>query len=164
MLQFLRVLVVPLLVLGATAKSTCKTSPDKSSWPSLNEWNSLNQSIQGTLIKTSPAGSSCYEGNPFDSSENCTTVKNHWSSAAYHAALPESIDYSIYGNNSCLPPSVDGYEKDKGCSIGGLPQYIVNATTEHQISTAMKWASQRDIRIVIKGTGHDLGGRYVGSN
>ncbi|CAG7923433.1 unnamed protein product [Penicillium olsonii] len=163
MLQPLNFCAVALLALTATAKQTCKSSPGDLSWPSQNEWNSLNQSIQGTLIKTSPAGSSCYPGNPFDSSENCTAVKNHWSSAAYHAAWPESIDYSIYANNSCLPPGVDGYTTGKECSIGGLPQYIVNASTEHQVATAMKWASQRDIRIVVKGTGHDLGGRSTGA-
>jgi FAD/FMN-containing dehydrogenase len=42
-----------------------------------------------------------------------------------------------------------------------LPRYIVNATRLEHISEAMKWASQRNIRIVVKGTGHDLNGRYV---
>lgn len=80
---------------------------------------------------------------------------------AYHASWPESIHYSLFTNNSCVPPGADGYSKDKGCSLGGLPQYIVNATTEEQISEAMAWASKRDIRIVIKSTGHDFNGRYV---
>ncbi|CAG8009588.1 unnamed protein product [Penicillium salamii] len=163
MLQYLNFFPVAFLVLTATAKQICKVSPSDLSWPSQDAWNSLNQSIQGTLIRTAPVGSSCYSGNPFNSPENCTVVKNHWSSAAYHAAWPESIDYSIYANNSCLPPGVDGYSAGKDCSIGGLPQYIVNASTEHQVATAMKWASHRDIRIVVKGTGHDLGGRSTGA-
>lgn len=164
MFRYLNFAIVALLALTATANQPCKISPSDVSWPSLDEWQSLNRSISGTLIRTSPAGSSCYRGNPFDSPEDCTAVKDHWSSAAYHAAWPESIDYSIYANNSCLPPGVDGYAKGKGCSIGGLPQYIVNASTERQVATAMKWASKRDIRIVVKGTGHDLGGRYDDRN
>ncbi|KAJ5249814.1 hypothetical protein N7489_000224 [Penicillium chrysogenum] len=148
---------------ATSATQHCKASPGDSTWPSINEWNALNQSIHGTLIKTAPAASSCYPGNPFGSSENCTDVKNHWSYAAYHAMWPESVDYSIYANNSCLPPGVDGYSKNKGCSIGGLPQFIVNATTERDVATAMKWASDRNIRITVKGTGHDLGGRSTGA-
>lgn len=165
MLRFLHLAIISLLALTTTSSAApdCKTSPGNSTWPSPEDWNTLNQTIHGSLIKTAPAGSSCYPGNPLGSSENCTNVKDHWSYAAYHAAWPESIDYSIYANNSCLPPGVDGYSKDKGCSIGGLPQYIVNATSEQQVATAMKWASQRNIRIVVKGTGHDLGGRYVTS-
>ena len=65
----------------------------------------------------------------------------------------------MFANNSCLPPGVDGYSAERGCRVGGLPQYIVNATTENQIANAMAWASRTGIRIVAKGTGHDFSGR-----
>ncbi|RMJ21281.1 Berberine and berberine like protein [Aspergillus sp. HF37] len=148
---------------ATSANATCKVSPNDVTWPSTEEWTALNRSIEGTLIKTAPAASSCYPGNPFGSNENCTEVTRHWPYAAYHAMWPESIDYSIYANHSCLPPGVDGYTEGKGCSTGGLPQYIVNASTERQIATAMKWASERGIRITVKGTGHDLNGRSTGA-
>lgn len=149
------------LAASPVESAKCKTSPHDSNWPSIEEWSSLNQSIQGTLLKTAPAASACYPGNPFGSPHKCSDVKSHWSYAAYQSAWPESNDYSIWNNNSCVPPGVSGYNKDKGCSVGGLPQYIVNATTEHQVATAMKWASEKDIRVVIKSTGHELSGRYV---
>lgn len=141
--------------------SGCKSSPQDSSWPPSEEWNALNKSINGALITTAPAASSCYPGNPFDSPEDCTDVTKYWTYAKYHAAWPESVDYSVYTNNSCIPPGVEGYVKERGCSIGGLPQYIVNATEEEQIAIALEWASKRNIRVVVKGTGHDLSGRYV---
>ncbi|KAL3471064.1 hypothetical protein BJX99DRAFT_267057 [Aspergillus californicus] len=148
--------------LGAAA-SDCKSSPQDPSWPSTEEWSALNKSIHGHLIKTSPAASSCYPGNPFGSTENCTDVTDNWSYAAYHASWPEGVDYSIFNNNSCVPPGVDGYVKERGCSIGAFPQYIVNATSEAQIATALKWGSERNIRIVVKGTGHDMSGRSTGA-
>ncbi|KAJ5201330.1 uncharacterized protein N7498_005993 [Penicillium cinerascens] len=61
------------------------------------------------------------------------------------------------------PPGAEGYTKDRGCSIGALPQYIVNATTDQQVATALRWATERNIRIVVKGTGHDLSGRSTGA-
>ncbi|RAH53071.1 FAD binding domain protein [Aspergillus piperis CBS 112811] len=155
--------LLSLIALPALAAANCKTTPGDAAWPSTEEWSALNQSIGGSLIRTAPAASSCYAGNPLGSSYNCSSVKDHWSYAAYHAAWPESNDYSIYNNNSCVPPGVAGYTKDKGCSIGGMPQYIVNATTEEQVATAMSWASQRDIRIIVKSTGHDLNGRSTGA-
>ncbi|RHZ67136.1 putative isoamyl alcohol oxidase [Aspergillus thermomutatus] len=146
------------------AQPHCKLSPLDAEWPSTEEWAALNTSIQGALIKTAPAASSCYPGNPFGSTENCTIVKNYWSYAAYHSAWPESVDYSIYTNNSCVPPGVAGYTEGRGCSIGALPQYIVNATTEEQVAKAMQWASDRNIRMVVKGTGHDLSGRSTSAS
>ncbi|KAL2825244.1 hypothetical protein BJY01DRAFT_256309 [Aspergillus pseudoustus] len=159
-------ILLSLLAAGAataTAAASCKSSPSDAIWPSLSEWTALNASIQGTLLRTTPAASSCYAGNPFASTTNCTDVTDHWSYAAYHAVWPESIDYSIFSNHSCLPPGVDGYVAERGCTVGASPAYIVNATTEAQIATAMRWASGRNIRIVVKGTGHDMNGRSTGA-
>lgn len=150
-------LILP--ALGQQTFSACRATVDDPSWPSETEWSSLNASIKGALIKTVPAASSCYPGNPFGSSQSCDEVQHGWGSAAYHASLPESIDYPIYANNSCLPPDVTGYVAGNGCEIGGMPRYVVNATDERQIATAMAWAAARNIRIVVKGTGHDMNGR-----
>jgi hypothetical protein len=139
----------------------CKSSPQSDTWPSHDDWSALNKSIDGCLIRTAPAASSCYDGNPLNSPYNCTEVKERWDLGVFHASWPESISYSVFTNNSCIPPGKTGYTKEKGCSIGGLPQYVVNATKEEQIATAMEWASKRNIRIVIKSTGHDFNGRYV---
>lgn len=98
-------------------------------------------------------------GNPFHSSLSCDAVKANWTSGQFHARLPESIDYPLYSNNSCLPPGASGYNETAGCHLGGLPEFIINATDELQVATAMKWAADRNIRIVVKGTGDDLNGR-----
>lgn len=156
MVQLLRLLAFPFDTL---AVPKCKSTPYDSNWPSEDEWVAFNKSIDGTLIKTIPVASSCWPGNPFNSSVSCEVVKANWPLAAFHSELPESIDYPIYANNSCLPPGAAGYDEKRGCSLGGLPEYVVNATSEQHVATAMKWASQRHIRIAVKGTGHDLNGR-----
>jgi hypothetical protein len=139
----------------------CKPSPLSDTWPSHDDLSALNKSIDGCLIRTAPAASSYYDGKRLNSPYNCTEVKEQWDLSGIHALWPESISYSIFTNNSCIPPGKTGYTKEKGCSIGGLPQYVVNATKEEQIATAMEWASNWNIRIVIKSTGHDFNGRYV---
>ncbi|KAI1450607.1 hypothetical protein F5Y02DRAFT_413329 [Annulohypoxylon stygium] len=143
--------------------NTCKVTPDDAAWPSDSDWTNLNTSIAGALIKTRPAASSCYDGNPFGSSLSCAYVEDNWGYSAFHSSLPESVDYPLFTNNSCLPPTADGYLQAKGCEIGGLPQFVVNATTEGQIATALKWAAERNIRVVVKGTGHELSGRSTGA-
>lgn len=154
---------LPLSLISPPTTTTrhCKTSPQNQTWPSNEEWHALNESIGGTLLRTAPAASSCYDGNPLNSPYDCASVKKGWKFGAYHASWPESIDHPIFTNNSCIPPGADGYDEKRGCSIGALPQYIVNATTEEQVAMAMEWASKRDARIVVKSTGHDFNGRYV---
>ncbi|KAM0207040.1 hypothetical protein ACHAQD_012211 [Fusarium lateritium] len=151
------------LSLGA-ALPGCKLSPSDPNWPSLEEWGELNRTIGGALLKTQPAASSCYKGNPLDSPHACQTIEDNWTAAALHAALPESIGSPLYANNSCLPPGADGYNATRGCHLGGYPNHIVNATRDEQIAIATRWASQRNIRIVVKGTGHDLFGRSAGAH
>lgn len=148
-----------LFSLTVLASPQCKAAPSDLEWPAPNEWKALNVSIGGVLIKAYPAASSCYNNTAFDSPYSCQDVAANWTLAKFHSTLPESIDYPIWANNSCLPPGTTGYDPSRGCSLGGSPQFIVNATTERQIAIAAKWAADRNIRIVIKGTGHDLNGR-----
>jgi hypothetical protein len=143
-------------VLGGTI---CKNHPLHSGWPRAQDWSALNQSTNGALIRTSPVASSCFDGNPFASAIGCDEVQKNWFYSAFHADQPESIGYSYWANNSCVPPNDYAYPEAQRCELGGLPQYILHATSAEQIATATKWASSRDIRIVVKGTGHDLNGR-----
>ncbi|WYZ37180.1 hypothetical protein EsH8_II_000686 [Colletotrichum jinshuiense] len=152
-----------LCALGASAQKTCKTTPFDAAWPSEADWSALNTTLAGTLLKTRPVASSCYPGNPFHSLQTCDDVQKGWGYSYYHASLPESVGSPLYANNSCLPPGAAGYTAAKGCEVGGLPLYVVNATNEEQVAAAMSWASKRNIRIVIKGTGHDLNGRSSGA-
>ena len=146
---------------GVFADKACKATPYSSAWPSENDWQALNSSIDGRLLKTVPVASSCWSGNPYGSQVPCDAVETNWTSGIFHAAMPESIDYPVWANNSCLPPSASGYDKQQGCELGGLPEYIVNATQECHVATALKWAAERNIRVSVKGTGHDMNGRYV---
>ncbi|OTB07150.1 hypothetical protein M426DRAFT_83980 [Hypoxylon sp. CI-4A] len=149
---------------AAFAQASCKLTPSDANWPTTADWQALNDTLGGSLIATRPAASSCYDGNPFDSPFSCDLVETNWTQSAFHASLPESIDYPIFANNSCLPPGANGYNQTLlGCHISGLPVYTVKATSAEQISAAVAWASARDIRIVVKGTGHDLNGRSAGA-
>lgn len=142
-----------------TAARQCKANPLDSTWPRHSHWLALNESIADSLIATSPVASSCWNTSAFDSPYSCQTVESNWSSSVFHAAQPESIGAWIFANNSCIPPVALGYTESQGCRLGGLPSYVVNATDECQVATGMRWAADRDVRVVVKGTGHDLNGR-----
>ncbi|GAP91799.1 putative isoamyl alcohol [Rosellinia necatrix] len=141
----------------------CKVAPSDSLWPTQQDWSSLNASIGNVLLSTSPAASSCYPGNPFGSTDQCSEVIDGWGYSAFHGSLPESVNYPIWANNSCLPPNATGYDESAGCHIGGYPQYIADVTTAEQVAVALRWAAERNVRVVVKGTGHDLNGRSAGA-
>jgi hypothetical protein len=125
----------------------CKSTPLDSDWPQASEWMALNRTLGGALLQTRPVASACYASNPFNSTLSCSEVENQWNSTYFHATLPESVDASIWTNNSCVPPGADGHVEGSPCTLGAYPAYIVNGTSNEIISKAMSWASRRNIRI-----------------
>lgn len=150
-----------LLVASASGYSECKNHPASGRWPTESDWQALNQSVQGALIHGVAPASSCYQGNPLGSTVSCQEASDNWFYSSFHSQQPASIGYPFWANNSCVAPTDYAFDENKPCEIGGLPQYILNATSAIQVATAARWASQRDMRIVVKGTGHDLNGRYA---
>ncbi|RTE81507.1 hypothetical protein BHE90_003956 [Fusarium euwallaceae] len=153
-------LLATTLICVALAEPRCKNHPLDANWPSIDDWNTLNRSTNGALIKTNPIASSCFNN---DSTVSCDHVQENWFYSDFHSSLPESIGYPYWANRSCVPPNDYAYDESLGCEVGGLPAYIINTTTTEQVAVAVKWASQRNIRIVVKGTGHDLNGRSSGA-
>ncbi|CAN9481857.1 unnamed protein product [Alternaria alternata] len=101
----------------------------------------------------------------------CLNTQKNYAAGVYvsgemHARMekgPLFVQKTLYANNSCLPDESGSWTQKQGCKIGALPQYIVNSTEEVDVAAAMKWAADRNIRIVVKGTGHDLNGRSSGA-
>ncbi|KAI6782558.1 uncharacterized protein J7T54_003569 [Emericellopsis cladophorae] len=48
------------------------------------------------------------------------------------------------------------------CTLGGFPEYSVNVTSVAQIQLAVNFARMRNIRLVVRNTGHDVLGRNTG--
>jgi hypothetical protein len=135
-------------------------------WPSSSEWSSLNETVNGRLIRAVPPGSACYHSSPNYDERVCSDVASQWFNSSFHADDPVSIDYPIWANNSCNPifPNGTSITGDplagaRGCTIGEYPVYVVNATEATQVQSTLSWAAKRNIRINIKNTGHNYPGR-----
>jgi len=154
-----RITLATLFAYHSVHANHCKTTPSDVNWPSYDDWQALNASIGGALIRTAPAASACYPGNPFGSPIPCNVTETGWTTTDFHADLPESVDFPLFANYTCVPPKQVGYKNGSTCSIGAFPTYVVNSTEGYDIAKAMGWAAQRNIRIVVKGTGHEYNGR-----
>ncbi|KAJ4298055.1 hypothetical protein N0V90_005954 [Kalmusia sp. IMI 367209] len=153
-----KALLASSLLCPAKANTICKSHPLDFGWPDIDDWSALNRSTNGALIRASPVAASCYNDSSWSSSVGCDAVQEDWFHSEFHAKQPESIGYPYWANNSCVPPNDYAYVPGQRCKLGGLPSYILNATNAEQIAIAARWASSRNVRLVIKGTGHDLNG------
>ncbi|KAI1450613.1 FAD-binding domain-containing protein [Annulohypoxylon stygium] len=150
---------------SVVAGASCKCYPSDSCWPSAVEWESFNKTIDGKLIKTVPPGSVCYPSEPNYSQAACESIISNWTAADFQSSDPASVS-SAWTNNTCDPIYPNGTSiygdtsaQDKGCSLGGLPQYVINVTNPSHIQSALSFAKTQNIRLNIKNTGHNGAGR-----
>lgn len=93
-----------------------------------------------------------------------------WHLSTTHLDDPLSIDYPFWADALACPPifpngtslAGDPRAGENGCRRGGLPEYVVNATEEWHVAEAVKWAASRNVRLVVKSTGHNHLGRSTG--
>ena len=142
--------------------------PSDPSWPSLDKWLSLNETVSGRLIRTVPLASVCSPTEPNYDTKACESVLSNWTSSGFHAADPASAGDLTWTDSSCLPLYPNGTSiggdtdaRKKGCSIGNFPPYVVNATEFGHIQAALMFAKKYNIRFNIKNTGHNPEKRFV---
>lgn len=134
-------------------KPSCKAVPGSPDWPSTQSWAKLNSSVSGQLIKTIPPGSVCHPSQPNFNALSCAAVQAGWLTVKYHYEDPVSSDWNNVNNDTCLPLPVFP------CSGAGYPIYVVNATTKEQVKKGVDFARENNVRLIVKGTGHDYQGR-----
>jgi hypothetical protein len=131
----------------------CKATPGSSSWPSEFEWSRLNHSISGRLLKPSPPGAVCHPDQPTFNPAACPAVAAGWLTTEWHSDNPVSVSENNWVNDTCLPVPTDP------CSGEGYPIYVVNATCADHVKKGVDFARRNNVRLIVKGTGHDYLGR-----
>ncbi|KUJ21514.1 FAD-binding domain-containing protein [Mollisia scopiformis] len=138
--------------------SACKAFPGSFDWPIDDEWNQLNSSLGGALLKPSPPAAVCYSGPQYDLNQ-CNYILQNASSSRFYLDDPLTVLTSWPEGDTCYPT----LSPTQNCTQGGFPVYVVNATNVKQIQIAVNFARNRNIRLVIKNTGHDFNGRSTGA-
>ena len=76
--------VVLFLYVSFTGAHYCRTVPGDPSFPSGEEWNSLNLSVSGRLVKAVPSAQFC------NMHGGCTDAE--WASASFRADIPGAMN------------------------------------------------------------------------
>jgi hypothetical protein len=123
----------------------CRAFPGSSDWPTDSEWNSLNSTIEGNLLKPLPVGNVCYQGPTYDAAK-CGAIVNRSFSVPYYDGDPVSTLTQWTEGDTC----VASLNAQGNCTQGGFPVYVVNATTVKHVQAGVNFARNRGVRLVIK--------------
>ncbi|KAI1075950.1 hypothetical protein F5B20DRAFT_343420 [Whalleya microplaca] len=137
--------------------ASCKCLPGDACWPSEDEWTALNNTVGGRLIATIPLGSPCHI--PTFNAAECAALQAQWLYSGVHMESSSSVMAPLFANQSCDP----WQPLQKPCTLGNYISYAVNATGSDDITAALKFAEEKNLRFVIRNTGHDYLGRSTGA-
>ncbi|KAL4785458.1 FAD-binding domain-containing protein [Aspergillus varians] len=149
------------LLRSLTTIGACRCRPSEACWPSLNEWQELNNTIHGRLAQVRPIGYVCHE--PTYDKAACEHVKNMSSSGVWRAGEPGALqDYgwevSLPRNETCYIEEGSG-AAPRPCHQGRVSLYSALICTTEDVQAAVRFANKRNLRLVVKNTGHDAAGR-----
>ncbi|CAH0043754.1 unnamed protein product [Clonostachys solani] len=141
---------------------SCKCYKGDDCWPSPSDWESLNRTVGGTLRKVIPPAASCYnefEGMKTYDREACDAATEGFLSGEWTIESGVAPIGPYPTNKTCLPTTNPG----DICLIGYLPEYVIMAETLDHIKTGVDFSRDRNLRLVVRNTGHDFMGRSVGA-
>ncbi|KAF1839395.1 FAD-binding domain-containing protein [Decorospora gaudefroyi] len=143
----------------AVSATECKVNPTDKKWPAERAWKRLESRLSSpnNLIAAVPQASVCYA--PTRDDAQCQQLTRNWTNSYTHIDDPTEVLSPIYQGLTCQPPLIF----DSGnCTIGGYPAYVVKATAVSDIQTAINFARNDNLRLIVKNTGHDFAGHSVG--
>jgi len=137
--------------------------PGQKCWPSRQEWQQLNETLDGHLYQTIPMGAPCYANSTYYDAATCSAIENEYNNSISRGSFYGQTywpNWEACGTSGCSLLSPDPDETlYSTCSLGRLASYYVDVTNNSHISAALQFAQAHNIRISIKNTGHDFFGR-----
>ncbi|ORY11333.1 putative isoamyl alcohol oxidase [Clohesyomyces aquaticus] len=135
---------------------SCRFLPGDSQWPSTSEWEKLNASVSGRLIATIPFGSVCHD--PTYNESACQILQQGWSFPHTHFDNPSAFIAAYQQNASCNPYT----PRSQPCRLDNYVSYVINVSSAADAAAGIRFARDKNVRLVIKNTGHDYLGKSTG--
>ncbi|KAK8007850.1 hypothetical protein PG989_001840 [Apiospora arundinis] len=146
---------------GSGSGSSCRVLPGDVDWPKLQDWQDLNKTVDGRLIGVIPRESVCHDApyNRYDA-EACAALQKRFDFPILERMeVPGEFMDMSFKNYSC-----DAFaERSAPCDPGNHASYVIDVRDAEDIKAALEFASSRNIRLVVKNTGHDYLGRSTGA-
>jgi len=163
MASLLRAAIAVTVFVSVRAHS-CRAIPGDAAWPSQDDWSQLNSTLGGKLIASVPAASVCHDPN-YDA-EACAVLKANWDSplpqhvldpplepplTRHSLNIASEIMDPLFQNQSCVPYT----PQSTPCELGNYVSYSIDIESAEDVRTALRFAKAKNVRLVIKNTGHE---------
>ncbi|KAL2204475.1 FAD-binding domain-containing protein [Sarocladium strictum] len=135
----------------------CRCLPQDACWPSIQEWQDFNATVDGRLVATTPIGSPCHD--PHYDEAACKKLQDEWLLPQTHLPSSSSLMQPYFANQSCDPFT----DQSTPCQLGNYVVYSVDVAEPKHVAKALKFAKEKNIRPVVRSTGHDFLGRSSGA-
>ncbi|KAI0329054.1 FAD-binding domain-containing protein [Cubamyces sp. BRFM 1775] len=165
MLSLISLLIACLAGVLPSARSVqhCRCTYGDACWPSSGDFNRLEQQLSRSLIYPSPYAKPCYINA---TSPACTAIMDSRDDGNWRASQPGAMQSPNFETYTFANGTVDAcyLETSLGtpCHQGSVSVVGVDAHTVEDIQAAVAFASQHNLRLVVKNTGHDYLGRSDG--
>ncbi|KAL4757919.1 uncharacterized protein BDW70DRAFT_170941 [Aspergillus foveolatus] len=160
--------ILSLLLLTISFKSTtsapnsprrkCRCLPNDPCWPSAQTWSAFNQSVNGHLISLRPIGAVCH-GREFNEAE-CAFAQQNTYNAQWRASQPGALQTTNWESRSQTLLDCDlNSPREAPCTQGRIPVYAVLAESAEEIQKSVRFARDKNLRVVTRNTGHNALGQ-----
>ncbi|KAE8829711.1 hypothetical protein HRS9122_09526 [Pyrenophora teres f. teres] len=120
----------------------------------------LNSTVGGRLIRGAPlAQAACYATAASAASDACKSLQENWAMLDPFIADPVNVMGPYQQNNTCSPFLATS---SGTCTLGSMSSYAINVSDAATVAAGVNFARKRNMRLVVKNTGHDFLGRSAG--
>ena len=154
--------VLPILVVSKAAwASRCRCLYKQPCWPDANDFAALASQLSQPLLHPVPPASACYP--PSAPSSDCSVVISNYTNSDWRSDQPGAMQNTNFEtfifHNDTISACYLNTTLEIPCSQGSVPQIGVDARSESDVQAAVNFAKQHNLKLVVKGTGHDFLGR-----
>lgn len=125
--------------------SQCRYLPNSPHWPKADQWAALAKQLDGALVKPSSPVAACQQNAE---SSACKTALKNMKNPFYMQEKPGRSESQGW---------VDAWKAQPS-------SYAIEAKSVSDVVAAVNFARQHNLRLVIKGAGHDYLGRSTAPN
>lgn len=143
---------------AATTTEKCKCLPGDVCFPSQAEWNRFAEGLSQPLISDQkPFASVCYPTSSNYDADECarrTAIQSDPQSLIEAGNTVQLINFQdLLFTNGSIDQCPFNPSPGAVCNQGRVPVYSINATTVSDIQRTVAFASEHNLRLVVRNTG-----------
>ena len=125
----------------------CKVLPEDAAWPNKEQWDQLNATVSGNLLKPYPVGAACYLDRPEYNETTCAYLVGAATTTRFFFSDPLT-SLTTWGEGATCLQLLN--TTGRTCQQGGFPVYVVNTSSVRDIQAGVNFARSQNLRLVIK--------------